>query len=489
MIGYSRKGAALYGLQDLEEAAKAYEEGLKLEPENALLKKGLSDVESAMSDSPLSQMGKMFGPEMWAKLAANPKLSPYLAQPDVVAMLQECQKDPGSMSKFMQDQRMMQIILGLMGLDGAMASNPEDFEKAKENAQDDLEKAKEAPVKPTQAPAPVVPEPLVDDKRSLSDAAKAKGNQFYKNREFEQALKYYDEAWAADETNIAVLTNKSAVLFEMADYQETIKVCELAVEAGRDIRADFKLIGRALGRIGSAYVKMNDFENAIKYFNKSLAEHRTPDILTKLRETEALKTQKEREAYTDPALSEAEREKGNVFFKDHRYPEAVKCYTEAIKRNSKDAKNFSNRAAAYTKLMALPEAERDCDEAIKLDPLFVKAYIRKAAVQFAKKEYSKSIETSNLAMEKDVEHKHTGEIQGQIQKAYQATGAGGNGEEARQNALNNPEVQQILGDPVMQQILQQMQQDPSAIREHLKNPQFAKKFQVLVDSGIVSLGR
>lgn len=124
--GYGRKGAALHGLGDLEEAAKAYEEGLKIDPANALLKKGLEDVERfvhihilrsnsivlsfvlfltidvnnrAMNDSPLSSLGNMFGPDMWAKLAANPKLSPYLSQPDVVNMLQECQKDPKNMSK------------------------------------------------------------------------------------------------------------------------------------------------------------------------------------------------------------------------------------------------------------------------------------------------------------------------------------------------------------------------------------------------------
>jgi stress-induced-phosphoprotein 1 len=108
--GYGRKGAALYGLGDLEGATKAYEEGLKIEPTNSLLKKGLEDVERyldfidftkirAMDDSPLSSIANMFGPDMWAKLAGNPKLSPYLAQPDVVSMLQECQKDPKNMSK------------------------------------------------------------------------------------------------------------------------------------------------------------------------------------------------------------------------------------------------------------------------------------------------------------------------------------------------------------------------------------------------------
>lgn len=57
------------------------------------------DMNSAMNDSPLSSLGNMFGPDMWTKLASNPKLSPYLSQPDVVAMLQECQKDPKNMSQ------------------------------------------------------------------------------------------------------------------------------------------------------------------------------------------------------------------------------------------------------------------------------------------------------------------------------------------------------------------------------------------------------
>merc|ERR1712054_684357 len=88
-------------------------------------------------------------------------------------------------------------------------------------------------------------------------------------------------------------------------------------------------------------------------------------------------------------------------------------YDEAIVRDPRDAKLFSNRAAALTKLMAYPDALRDLDECIKLDPKFVKAYSRKGAAHFFMKEYGKALDAygKGLAVEPGNEECEKGRMQ------------------------------------------------------------------------------
>ncbi|CEG66626.1 hypothetical protein RMATCC62417_03171 [Rhizopus microsporus] len=331
---------------------------------------------------------------------------------------------------------------------------------------------------------------MSDDNKNLALSEKELGNQAYKKRDFETALAHYDKAYELDNTNITFLTNKAAVLFEQERYQDCIKVCEDAIERGRELRCDYKLIARALQRIGNAYAKLDDLDNAIKYYGKSLTEHRTPETLQRLRDTEKLKKDKEKAAYYNPELADKAREEGNTLFKEGKWPEAIERYTESIKRNDKDVRPYSNRAACYLKLMAVHEAEKDADRCIELDPAFVRGYIRKAAVQLIKREFTEAIDTLKLAQEHDKDGKCSREIQQQLMKAYSAMNPTGNGEsqeEVLKRAAQDPEVQRILSDPVMQQILQQMQADPKAAQEHLKNPQVAANIRKLMSAGIIRM--
>lgn len=56
-----------------------------------------------------------------------------------------------------------------------------------------------------------------------------------------------------------------------------------------------------------------DYEAAIEVFNKALTEHRNPDTLKKLNDAERVKKEIEQQEYYDPAIADAEREKGEIF--------------------------------------------------------------------------------------------------------------------------------------------------------------------------------
>lgn len=446
-------------------------------------------------------IGQFFGPDVFTKMAANPKLAPLLAQPDLVEKVRSIQANPNALNQHMQDPRIMSLLMGLMGLD---ARGPEDFPGASE--EEDQPAPSAAAPKKAEEPKKKAEEPKAEEPKdeempseeelNKKEALKAKdlGNASYKARKFEEALEHYAKAWELDSTNISILTNKAAVYFEMGNFDECIKTCEEAIDVGREHRADYKLIAKALGRIGNAYAKQDKLPEAIKYYGKSLAEHRTPDILAKLKEAEKAKAKADKEAYRDVALSAEARDRGNVLFKQSDFVGAVKEYTEAIKRDDTDPRAYSNRAACYTKLMAINEALKDCETCISLDPKFVKGYIRKAAIQFLKKEYTECLETCQLAKDADVEKKNTAEIDGQINKVYMEMSRGPQRREGETEAetiaraQQDPEVQRIMSDPAMRSILQQMQEDPQAAQDHMKNPMVAANIRKLVAAGIIRVG-
>ncbi|KAJ2394610.1 Hsp90 cochaperone, partial [Coemansia sp. RSA 2603] len=219
--------------------------------------------------------------------------------------------------------------------------------------------------------------------------------------------------------------------------------------------------------------------------------HRSADILTKLRTLEKLQKQREEESYRDADKSNEARERGNEFFKAGDYAKAQTEYSEAIKRNPDDPRNYSNRAACLTKLMAVPDAIKDCETCIKLDPTFIKAYIRKANALFLMREYAEALDALEEAKTQDKEKKNSGEIDQIEYKCYSAINEQNSRltpEEALKRAQENPKIAALLGNPVMQNILQQMQSDPRAAREHLKNPAVASNLRKLIAAGIVRMG-
>ncbi|XP_023175303.1 stress-induced-phosphoprotein 1 [Drosophila hydei] len=480
------KGNTALNAEKFDEAIAAYTEAIALDAKNHVLysnrsaayskagrfKEALEDAEKTISLNPSWPKGYS------RKGVAAAGLRDYMQaleayneglkyDPHNAILLQGCQEFTASVLNMMRSRTDIPM-------DVDPQSGTSSFER------------KSQPSKAYEPPKPAEPrvEDMSEDERKKYFAKKEKelGNAAYKKKDFETALIHYNAAIEHDPTDITFHNNIAAVYFERKEYEECIKQCEKGIEVGRENRADFKLIAKSLARIGNTYRKLENYKQAKFYYEKAMSEHRTPEIKTSLSEVEAKIKEEERRAYIDPAKAEEEKEKGNEYFKKGDYSSAVKHYSEAIKRNPDDPKLYSNRAACYTKLAAFDLGLKDCDTCIKLDEKFIKGYIRKGKILQGMQQTSKASTAYQKALELDPNNAEAIDGYRQCSMNFQR-----NPQEVLKNAMSDPEIQQILKDPAMRMILEQMQNDPNAVKEHLQNPAIADKIMKLLESGIIQI--
>ncbi|XP_041460502.1 RNA polymerase II-associated protein 3-like [Lytechinus variegatus] len=128
-------------------------------------------------------------------------------------------------------------------------------------------------------------------------------------------------------------------------------------------------------------------------------------------ETDSEAEREEMETQRKIMEANAEKEKGNVFFKKGKYEEALACYSKGLNVDPDNALLSANRAMALLKLKRYEEAEKDCDLAISLDCTYVKAYARRGAARLelskleeAKKDFQQvlNIETENKQAKNEI---------------------------------------------------------------------------------------
>lgn len=407
---------------------------------------------------PSGGLGQMFNdPNLITKLASNPKTSSLLSDPVFMQKIQQIQRDPKSLDlgEMMGDPRFLNVLGALMGVDMQMRDSPPEeageASGAAREAEEEVPRPAPQPAKKAPEPEPE-PEPMdVDDEDAIAkkkakeeaDKEKALGTAEYKKRNFDAAIQHYTKAWDTHK-DITYLTNLGAAYFEKGDYEGCIKACTQAIEEGREIYADFKLMAKAYARIGTAYEKQGDMDKAIEFFNMSLREHRTPETLNKLRAAEKKQLEDAKKALIDPEKAEEARVKGNEFFKKADYTEAYKAYEDMARRSPDDPRGYSNKAAALIKLGELPSALDECNTAIKKDKTFIRAYIRKAQTLFMMKRYPDCLDACEVAAEVDAEH-HGGanakEIEQQQQKALMKM------YEKRENETEEQTRERVMQDP------------------------------------------
>ncbi|EPY23172.1 serine/threonine protein phosphatase type 5 [Strigomonas culicis] len=100
------------------------------------------------------------------------------------------------------------------------------------------------------------------------------------------------------------------------------------------------------------------------------------------------------------SVEEAEKLKneGNEHFKEGKFHQAVDLYTKAIELN-KTPTYLCNRAFAYLKIELPGAALADADEAIAIEPGFVKAYYRKASSHLQLGKFKDALKDFNTVLQ------------------------------------------------------------------------------------------
>ncbi|CAM9439347.1 unnamed protein product [Pylaiella littoralis] len=517
--GFTRKGAALHKLKRYDDAADAYEEGLKTCPGDAALGRGLEDVlkAQAASKAPAAAggMGSMggnnpfanaFGSDMMARLSVEPKFVPYLADPSFVAKLKMLQQDPNNVQMHLSDPRIMEVFGFLLGIDlkgmsGGPGGDDEDGEDqtrgmptpppatqaqadAKQAQKEKEEEVGFANVDPDETEEEVTARKKRKADQAAALAAKKRGNELYSVKSFTEALEAYSEAIELDNTNMSFVSNRAAVFFEQKEYETCISECKKAVAVGRANRAGFAEIGKAYSRMAKASSKMGDKEQAIAYLEDAQMEMYTKEN-ERLIKTLQLEARKEAAAnYVDPEKALEAKERGNEQFRAGQWARAINEYEEAVKRDPTNAAYRNNLAAALTKIGDFNAAKATCEKALELDSKYVKAWAKKGDIEFFMKEYHKALDSYKMGL--TVESNNPLCVDGVKKTTTKINESSGQADSERAaHAMADPEIQMILTDPVVRQVLSDFKENPQHAQKALQNADMRAKIEKLVAAGVL----
>jgi len=307
------------------------------------------------------------------------------------------------------DPRFMDVFKELTGVDlmdvqeKQMKKKEVDGDAKKKREAEAKVRAEEAARKKQEAEDAALPEEeraKIQNKKE-AEALKAQGNDFYKQRKFAEALEYYQQAVDRCPEELTYYSNKAACFFEMKKFEDCIAACDEAVATAAGGGYDYVKMGKALARKANAYVQLEQFDEAITFYQKALLENNDHGIKMGLQKAQKTQREKAASAYVNPEIAEEHRLKGNALFKEAKYPAALKEYDEGVRRNPVAIAIYSNRCATLIKLMDIVTALKDADKCVDLDPNFIKAYARKGTCHHLMKEYHKAMKAFDDGLKLD----------------------------------------------------------------------------------------
>jgi len=163
-------------------------------------------------------------------------------------------------------------------------------------------------------------------------------------------------------------------------------------------------------------------------------------------------------------MAEKKKVEGNDFMRDGKFNEAIASYTNAIDLDPNNAIYYSNRAAAYAKLNDNKNSIMDCEKALRIDPLYSKAFGRMGLAYFNDENYEKAIAAYENALGLDPANQpYKAQLESAREKLKEKLGHGSGppgGAPAAPNPLAGMDLNSLLSNPAVMNMAQNFMTNP-----------------------------
>ena len=137
-----------------------------------------------------------------------------------------------------------------------------------------------------------------------AEAKKLQGNEFYKKKDFPNAIKLYSEAIEMNPKEMTFYSNLAAVYFEMGEYDKVIEECDKVIALSKEGSYDYVKLGKAMARKANALFKKDMLEESIALYRATLLEHNDYNIKEAMKRVQKEKDKRDALAYIDPEKAE-----------------------------------------------------------------------------------------------------------------------------------------------------------------------------------------
>ncbi|NXD93637.1 RPAP3 protein, partial [Chaetorhynchus papuensis] len=237
----------------------------------------------------------------------------------------------------------------------------------------------------------------IDAEKALAE--KEKGNNYFRQGNFDEAIKCYTRGMHSDPYNPVLPTNRASAFYRMKKFSVAESDCNLALALDKNYIKAYARRGAARFALKNLQGAKEDYEKVLELDANNLEaknELKKIDQALSSKESSEQKefedtvrtglTDEEKQRIEDQQLKQkaiAEKDLGNGYFKEGKYEAAIECYTRGIAADGTNALLPANRAMAYLKIEKYKEAEDDCTKALLLDASYSKAFARRGAARVA----------------------------------------------------------------------------------------------------------